>query len=194
MLHIFKFDSNSNFIRISFSLIQEHLLPEDIKNLCWFNEFILVGLKKNYLLFHENKKESKILFSSGNNTSFTFPMPSNEKEILIGRDGNGITIDYEGKPTRRYGLNFNNNNSNELPNTISYLNPYLLCSFKDFIEIRWLRKDLDLKNNDHNHHYSNNTLIQKLQINSIISTSQENIIILNKEEEEKKKKKKKKKK
>eukprot|EP01080_Neovahlkampfia_damariscottae_P001204 gene1204-11294_t len=159
MLHIFKFDTKSNSIRISFILIQEHLLPEDIKNFSWFNEYVLVGLKKNYLLFHESKKESKILFSSGNNTSLSFSLP--EKEVIVARDGNGITIDFEGKPTRRYGLNFN-----ELPNIIGYLNPYLICCLKDSIEIRWLRNS------------QNGTLIQKIQLNSIITCSQENFIDL----------------
>jgi hypothetical protein len=97
------------------------------------------------------------MFSSGNNTTFTFTMPSDE--VIITRDVTGILIDYEGKPKRKYGLNWN-----EIPNAIGYVNPYLFCCLKDTVEVRMLRTS------------TNGTLVQTIPLSGILTCSQESYI------------------
>lgn len=131
------------------------MIPEEIRTMSWSGEMLCVGFKKQYLLINPQNGQSKLLFSSS--STLTFTLPSNE--ILLSKDNGGIVIDFEGKPTKRFGINWS-----DLPTCLGVLHPYIISPVKDILEIRMIRAS------------KNGTLVQSINLPGIITLSQENYI------------------
>jgi tetratricopeptide (TPR) repeat protein len=144
----------------TFKFVQELLLPDIAKSINWCGDNICVGYKREYSLIDpKSTNPPKKLFNTGVNQQTTLGR-SLPKEIVVAINNIGITINFDGKPTRKHGIGWG-----EMPPCVGFLEPYLIAPVGMFVEIRILSNT-----------GKNDTFIQTIPINGVLKVSQPNFI------------------
>ncbi|KAL6054782.1 Vam6/Vps39-like protein [Balamuthia mandrillaris] len=113
-----------------FNEYKELSLPDHVKTVVWCDYNLCVGYKRDYNLINVRTGATKDLFSPGKaNHPIITSLPN--KQLILAKDNIGIFIDYEGTPTRKFGLSWSEN-----PITIDYSFPYVLALLPRYLEVR----------------------------------------------------------
>ncbi|KAL9656228.1 hypothetical protein ABK040_007843 [Willaertia magna] len=149
----------------TFKYQQELLLPDAAKSIHWSGDKLIVGFRKEYSLIdtvNTNNSIPQKLFDTGIAQQNTLGCNLPGSEIIVAINNIGVTINFNGKPTRSFGIGWT-----EIPNMISYLKPYLITPLGVYVEIRILSNVI-----------KKDTFIQSVPLQNICAMSQQNFIDL----------------
>ena len=122
-----------NFYRLAigskeFEDLGERQTPDVARSLIWAGAKICVGYKKEYVLFDPKTGASQELFETGK-----LGMPIGaviNQQILLNKDNISIFYGFDGKPSRKYGIAWN-----EPPVDFGYAFPYVIGLLPSGIEL-----------------------------------------------------------
>ena len=118
---------------------KELTMPDLVKSAVFCRDSVCLGTKRDYFMVHTATGEVKELFpvsqaKDGNPVAVV--LPSESGEMLLARDTTGIFIGFNGKPTRKYGLHWN-----EPPLALAVSYPYILAASARSVDIRCIAND-----------------------------------------------------
>lgn len=117
---------------LKFREIREFTLPDQPRVVAWAGNSLMVGLKKEYLLVHEDSGEITDIFKTGTNQEPSITrLPNNE--FLLGKDEISIFVGLNSKPTRQYGLRWS-----EQPVDLDLVAPYAVALTSKCVCIPWV--------------------------------------------------------
>eukprot|EP00038_Savillea_parva_P002865 m.118520 g.118520 ORF g.118520 m.118520 type:complete len:956 (+) comp10983_c0_seq4:278-3145(+) len=116
---------------VQFREVREINLPHTPETVQWAGNNIIVGLKKEYLFANTETGAVTEIFKTGekNQAPSITRLPGNE--FLLGKDEISIFVGLDSKPTRKYGLRWN-----EQPLDLQMMAPYVLAITPRDLEVR----------------------------------------------------------
>eukprot|EP01087_Luapelamoeba_hula_P018206 TRINITY_DN5848_c0_g1_i2.p1 TRINITY_DN5848_c0_g1~~TRINITY_DN5848_c0_g1_i2.p1 ORF type:complete len:877 (+),score=139.65 TRINITY_DN5848_c0_g1_i2:141-2771(+) len=109
--------------------LREVPVVEAVVCMAWCDDLLCVGFKSRYCLMHPESGQMREIIAGFKSTPYVAVLPG--KQLLLGRDDVSIFFDFEGRPTRRFGLKWS-----EQPTTIGYSFPYVVGVLSKTVEVR----------------------------------------------------------
>ncbi|KAH3745033.1 vesicle fusion protein [Pelomyxa schiedti] len=117
-----------------FTEFQDYPHPcEPPKSIVWCKNSMCIGFKKEYFLMSALTGQ---MTEISNKTSSPLVTRLPDNQLLLAVDNLGVTVDYEGRPTRSHALIWT-----EPPASVVFAYPYAIAIAKAFLEIRTLLSD-----------------------------------------------------
>ena len=107
-------------------------MPDVPRSLAWAGPRVCLGYKKEYVMLDVRSGATQDLFETGRSgTPIVTAMPN--QQLLLNKDNISIFLGFDGKPTRRYGIAWN-----EAPVDFGYAFPYVIGLLNSGVELRTL--------------------------------------------------------
>jgi len=113
-----------------FNELKDFQITELPISMSWCGNSVCIGFKRGYSLMNAETGAMTEIFATEKMIPTITPIPTDQ--LLLGRNGGvSVFVDYEGKPTRRYGLCWS-----EQPLCIGYSFPYVIGILPKYVEVR----------------------------------------------------------
>eukprot|EP00760_Papus_ankaliazontas_P025032 PhM_4_TR2460/c2_g1_i1/m.15278/K20183/VPS39, VAM6; Vam6/Vps39-like protein vacuolar protein sorting-associated protein 39 len=120
------------YVDREFTFTKEFSVPEPPKTINWAGKNLILGFKKEYDVLDVTSPQGlqTEMFLQGRSQC---PVTCNAdalRELILAKDNVGIRVNFEGKPTCRFGVNWST-----VPSQTYYLHPYIISLHTDYIEV-----------------------------------------------------------